>query len=68
MLKHYSHIRMQAKRQALEAVWKKQQECSSALAARKIEGESSPNLYSRSATTRHRKVARTKAASGQEQR
>ena len=26
MLKHYSHIRMQAKRKALEAVWKKQQE------------------------------------------
>jgi integrase len=26
MLKHYSHIRMKAKREALEAVWKKQQE------------------------------------------
>jgi hypothetical protein len=26
VLKHYSHIRMQAKREALEAVWKKQQE------------------------------------------
>src|SRR5262249_47358925 len=26
MLKHYSHIRMQAKREALEAIWKKQQE------------------------------------------
>jgi hypothetical protein len=26
MLKHYSHIRMQAKRYALDAVWKKQQE------------------------------------------
>jgi integrase len=29
MLKHYSHIRMQAKREALEAVWKKQQEAES---------------------------------------
>jgi hypothetical protein len=26
MLKHYSHIRMEAKREALETVWKKQQE------------------------------------------
>jgi hypothetical protein len=26
MLKHYSHIRMQAKREALDAVGKKQQE------------------------------------------
>ena len=26
MLKHYSHIRMKAKREALDAVWKKQQE------------------------------------------
>src|SRR5262249_21651175 len=26
MLKHYSHIRMKAKREALEAVWKKQEE------------------------------------------
>ncbi len=26
MLKHYSHIRMQAKREALDTVWKKQQE------------------------------------------
>jgi len=26
MLKHYSHIRMQAKREALDAVWKKQEE------------------------------------------
>ena len=56
MLKHYSHIRMQAKREALEAVWKKQQEaeekkksedakreqeCSSVSAgAKEIEGES----------------------------
>ena len=67
MLKHYSHIRMQAKREALEAISKKQQECSSAVAARKIEGESLPNLYSRSSATRHRKVARTKAAVGREQ-
>ena len=56
MLKHYSHIRMQAKREALEAVWKKQQEaekskkaedaknaqgCSPISAdAQKVEGES----------------------------
>ena len=66
MLKHYSHIRMQAKREALEAVWKKQQECSTALAARKIEGESLPNLYSRSSITRRRKLARAKAAGGRE--
>lgn len=26
MLKHYSHIRMQAKRDALDAVWKKQEQ------------------------------------------
>jgi chromosome condensin MukBEF ATPase and DNA-binding subunit MukB len=26
MLKHYSHIRMQAKREALEGIWKRQQE------------------------------------------
>jgi integrase len=26
MLRHYSHIRMQAKREALEAVWRKQLE------------------------------------------
>ena len=56
MLKHYSHIRMQAKRDALEAVWKKQgesqngkkaedakrtQDCSLESAdAQKVEGES----------------------------
>jgi hypothetical protein len=56
MLKHYSHIRMKAKREALEAVWKKQQEsiasegsdqtnavqdCSQEPTdARKVEGES----------------------------
>ncbi len=56
MLKHYSHIRMQAKREALEVVWKKQEEsqdarkaedakrmqdCSLKRAdAQKIEGES----------------------------
>ena len=58
MLKHYSHIRMQAKREALDAVGKKQQEaednnkaeeakraqdCSPAsTAAQKVEGESQP--------------------------
>jgi integrase len=68
MLQHYSHIRMQAKREALEAVWKKQQEFSIGLGCSENEGESLPNLYSRSSTTKHRKVARTKVASGQEQR
>jgi integrase len=51
MLKHYSHIRMKAKREALETVWKKQQEgCETAQAkqdcsqerkdAQKVEGDS----------------------------
>src|SRR5690606_19479298 len=63
ILKHYSHIRMQAKREALEAVWKKQQEaqeqkkadeaerapeCSPVSAgAQEIEGDSYKIPYSR---------------------
>jgi hypothetical protein len=63
MLKHYSHIRMQAKRDALEAVSKKQQEAENGKkaeeakraqdcsvispVAQKVEGESLQSPYSR---------------------
>ena len=63
MLKHYSHIRMKAKREALEAVWKKQEEsgdgdnaeqteaslhCSPDRAnAQEVEGESLQSPYNR---------------------
>jgi hypothetical protein len=63
MLKHYSHIRMQAKREALEAVWKTQeasqsgreakdagltQDCSLESAnAQKVEGKSLQSPYNR---------------------
>jgi len=38
MLKHYSHIRMKAKREALDAVWKKQQEGTDGVKAERAQG------------------------------
>ncbi len=38
MLKHYSHIRMQAKRDALDAVWKKQEEADKSKEAETAKG------------------------------
>ena len=39
MLKHYSHIRMKAKREALDAVWKKQREGSGGEKPDRTQGE-----------------------------
>jgi len=49
MLRHYSHIRMQAKREALEAVWRREQE---AMSLKAKAGETKQNYSVAPATAR----------------